>query len=68
VALLLDEVWRQAKAIGAWGPGRSALEAVAVSPEAEGVETGDAVGDVLGPVLDAMTRHRAWDRFAVTVA
>jgi catalase len=68
VALLLDEVWRQAKAIGAWGPGRTALEAVAVSPEAEGVETGDAVGDVLGPVLDAMTRHRAWDRFAVTVA
>jgi catalase len=68
VALLLDEVWRQAKAIGVWGPGRTALEAVAISPEAEGVETGDAVGDVLGPVLDAMTRHRAWDRFAVTVA
>ncbi|HEY6935082.1 MAG TPA: catalase [Marmoricola sp.] len=67
VALLLDETWRQAKAIGAWGEGRTALEAVDITAGAAGVEAGDGPAQVLGPVLDLMAAHRAWDRFAVAV-
>jgi catalase len=67
VALLLDETWRQAKAIGAWGAGRDALSAVDIPPEAPGIETGDGVADVLGPVVAHLGRHRAWERFAVSV-
>jgi catalase len=67
VALLLDETWRQAKAIGAWGAGRAALSAVDIPPEAPGIETGDGVADVLGPVVAHLGRHRAWERFAVSV-
>jgi catalase len=67
VVLLLGETWRQAKAIGAWGAGRTALSAVDIPPDAPGVETGDGVADVLGPVLAQMGKHRAWERFAVTV-
>ncbi|HET8602446.1 MAG TPA: catalase [Marmoricola sp.] len=67
VTLLLDETWRQAKAIGAWGNGRAALSAVEIPETAAGVEAGDSIAEVLGPVLDGLTRHRAWDRFTVTV-
>jgi catalase len=67
VALLLDETWRQAKAIGAWGAGRSALSAVDIPPGAPGIETGDGVADVLGPMVAHLSKHRAWERFAVSV-
>ena len=67
VALLLDETWRQAKAIGAWGAGRAALSAVDIATDAPGVEAGEGVAAVLGPVPTHLGQHRAWERFAVSV-
>ncbi|MDG4825619.1 catalase [Asanoa sp. WMMD1127] len=67
VSLLIDECWRQAKAIGAWGPGRAALDLadVAEAPGVVGAETG---ADALTAVSALMAKHRVWDRFLATVA
>jgi catalase len=62
VELLLDECFRHAKAIGAWGAGRAALKAVGVNP-APGVVSGDDAAGVLTEVQQLMAAHRVWERF-----
>ncbi|RKR91847.1 catalase [Micromonospora pisi] len=67
VLLLVDECWRHAKAIGAWGGGVTVLEQSgrAGSP---GVVTGDSWSEVFTAVERLLTNHRVWERFAVSVA
>ncbi|MFG3579931.1 catalase [Micromonospora chersina] len=67
VLLLVEEAWRHAKAIGAWGAGADVLRqaGVAGSP---GVVTGDSGGEVFGAVQQLMAAHRVWERFPVSVS
>ncbi|MEU9827831.1 catalase [Micromonospora chersina] len=67
VLLLVEEAWRHAKAIGAWGPGADVLRqaGVAGSP---GVVTGDSGGEVFGAVQQLMSAHRVWERFPASVS
>ncbi|MEU7528231.1 catalase [Saccharothrix sp. NPDC042600] len=57
VALLVEETYRHAKAIGAWGTGTSVIDS------GPGVVTGDPT-DVVRDVLALLGRHRVWDRLA----
>ncbi|GAA0221168.1 catalase CatB [Saccharothrix mutabilis subsp. mutabilis] len=57
VALLVEETYRHAKAIGAWGAGTSVVD------PGPGVVTGDPT-DVVRDVLALLGRHRVWDRLA----
>ncbi|SKB09038.1 catalase [Aeromicrobium choanae] len=68
VQLMLDEMWRHAKVIGAWGDGVAALEAAGYGGGLPGVVTGDDAGPVFAEVQDLMASHRVWERFPVTVA
>ncbi|WP_327001830.1 catalase [Dactylosporangium sp. NBC_01737] len=67
VQLLVEECWRHAKAIGAWGDGTTVLTAagVAASP---GVVTGDTPAAVFPDLLELMGAHRVWERFPASVA
>ena len=62
VGKLIDECWRHAKAIGAWGPGREALEA-RTAPGGAGLVLGDDGHAVLGEITALMESHRVWERF-----
>jgi catalase len=63
VVLLVQECFRHAKAMGAWGAGAQALELAGTSPDDVGIVTGDDPGDVLEEVLELLGAHRVWDRF-----
>ncbi|SCL55544.1 catalase [Micromonospora chersina] len=67
VLLLVEEAWRHAKAIGAWGAGADVLRqaGVAGSP---GVVTGGSGGEVFGAVQQLMSAHRVWERFPASVS
>ncbi|GAB3309784.1 catalase [Epidermidibacterium keratini] len=67
VALLINEAWRHAKAIGAWGPGAELLDSLgyAGSP---GVVTGTAADDVLTQIIALLGAHRVWERFPSALA
>jgi catalase len=64
VALLLQECFRHAKAIGSWGPGSETLAGAGIDRDAVGVVTGADGDDVWSQVHPLMRQHRAWDRFA----
>ncbi|WP_269306028.1 catalase [Aeromicrobium sp. HA] len=68
VQLLIDETWRHAKVIGAWGDGVTALESAGYSGRLTGVVTGDDATTVFGQVQELMASHRVWDRFPVAVS
>jgi len=63
-ALLLQECFRHAKAIGSWGPGSETLAGAGIDRDAVGVVTGADGDDVWSQVHPLMRQHRAWDRFA----
>ncbi|AEB44959.1 catalase [Micromonospora maris] len=67
VLLLVEEVWRHAKAIGAWGAGVTVLEQAGVTAS-PGVVTGDSGDDVFDAVRQLMTHHRVWERFPASVS
>ncbi|MEU6019984.1 catalase [Micromonospora sp. NPDC047134] len=67
VLLLVEEVWRHAKPIGAWGTGVTVLEQAGVTGS-PGVLTGDSGDDVFGTVQQLMTNHRVWERFPASVS
>jgi catalase len=67
VLLLVDECWRHAKAIGAWGAGQAALEHAGVAGT-EGVVGGDDAAAVVDEVQKLMAYHRVWERFPASVA
>ncbi len=68
VRLMIDEVWRHAKVIGAWGPGIEALEAAGYDGRLTGVVTDDDATVVLTKVQELMANHRVWERFPVAVS
>ncbi|MEU8198467.1 catalase [Microbispora amethystogenes] len=67
VTLLVDECWRHAKAIGAWGAGATVLARAGITG-APGVVNGDSATEVLSGVRRLMTSHRVWERFPASVA
>lgn len=64
VTLLLQECFRHSKALGAWGDGRSALEASGSS--GAGVAVGADPTTVFAEVQKLLGTHRVWERFATT--
>ncbi|MFC0033900.1 catalase [Micromonospora chaiyaphumensis] len=67
VLLLVEEAWRHAKAIGAWGAGAEVLRQAGVAGT-PGVVTGDAGAEVFGAVQQLMGAHRVWERFPASVS
>jgi len=67
VMLLIDECWRHAKAIGAWGAGVSVLHGARLAG-APGVVTADSGADAFTAVQQLLGAHRVWERFPATVA
>ncbi|GAA4209434.1 catalase [Microbispora amethystogenes] len=67
VTLLVDECWRHAKAIGAWGAGTTVLARAGITG-APGVVNGDSATEVLSGVRRLMASHRVWERFPASVA
>lgn len=65
VLLLVEEAFRHAKAIGAWGAGGRVLD-LAGCAGAPGVVSGDDPTQVLTEVQELMASHRVWERFATT--
>ncbi|MBM7519787.1 catalase [Nocardioides nitrophenolicus] len=64
VVLLLEEAYRHAKVIGAWGEGVRALAVAGISEDQPGVVSGSAAVGVLDEVLALAGVHRSWERFA----
>jgi catalase len=66
VLLMVEECFRHAKVIGAWGEGVQVLHSTGVAGAA-GVVTGDDAADVLAEVQSLMAGHRVWERFPTSV-
>ncbi len=67
VRLLVEEVYRHAKVIGAWGAGTDALTAGGCSAGDAGVVTGEDGSEVFAGVLELLGGHRVWERFPAVV-
>jgi catalase len=67
VLLLVDEAWRHAKAIGAWGAGAEVLAQAGIAGT-PGVVNGDSGAAVLTEVQTLLAGHRVWQRVPATVA
>ncbi|MEV4326314.1 catalase HPII, partial [Microbispora rosea] len=67
VTLMIEESWRHAKAIGAWGAGAKLLAQSGLSG-APGVVSGDSATEVFTTVRRLMAAHRVWERFPASVA
>ncbi|WFE64790.1 catalase [Micromonospora sp. WMMD714] len=67
VLLLVQECWRHAKVIGAWGDGVRVLELAGVVGAA-GVLTGDSGTGVLADAQPLLAAHRVWERFPAAVS
>ncbi|BCJ62260.1 catalase [Micromonospora endophytica] len=67
VLLLVEECWRHAKAIGAWGPGVAVLEQAGITGS-PGVVTGDSAGDVFTSLQQLLATHRVWNRFPASIS
>jgi catalase len=67
VLLMIEECWRHAKVIGAWGGGVPALSQAGVDGS-EGVVVGESAEAVFAEVQQLMANHRVWGRFPTTVA
>jgi len=64
VTLMLGELDRHCKVIGAWGAGAQALEAAGIDAAATaGVVVGDSGPAVLAEVTELMGAHRVWERY-----
>jgi catalase len=66
VVLLVEECFRHAKPVGAWGAGQSVLEALGI--DGAGVVTAPEPGDVVESVGTLLGAHRVWERFGAVVA
>ncbi|TYB66640.1 catalase [Nonomuraea sp. PA05] len=63
VKLMVQEVYRHAKAIGGWGTAGQALAQAGVPEQAPGVVVGGDGEQVLRDVVGLMGAHRVWERF-----
>lgn len=64
IRLMLEECYRHAKAVGAWGAGAEALAAAGIPAEAAGIVGGSTPAEVLAGVEQLMAAHRSWERLA----
>ncbi|MEU4562642.1 catalase [Actinoplanes sp. NPDC023936] len=63
VTVLLQEAFRHAKAIGAWGDGEQLLLAAGIDPAAPGIlRSADAGKAYAEQLAAALGKHRAWER------
>ena len=62
VGTLIDDCWRHAKAMGAWGEGRTAL-AARTAPGGAGLVAGEDGRAVLSEIRTLLESHRVWERF-----
>ena len=67
VLLLVEECWRHAKAIGAWGAGVTVLEQAGVAGT-PGIVAAGSGAEALTAVQQLMAAHRVWERFPASVA
>jgi catalase len=67
VLLLVDECWRQAKAIGAWDAGRQVVADAGLTGAAGIVADGSA-SEVVAAIGELLGGHRVWERFPATVS
>lgn len=65
VAKLVQEAWRQAKAVLAVGEGAAVLDALGVAGT-PGVLTVDGGADAVARLKELMPAHRVWERFPTT--
>jgi catalase len=68
VRLLVEEAYRHAKLIAAYGAGVDALAASGCSTGDVGVVTGDDPQEVLSGLLEQLGEHRAWQRFPTSIS
>ncbi|MEU8633606.1 catalase [Amycolatopsis sp. NPDC048633] len=67
VVLIVQECFRHAKAIGAWGSGRAALEAAGCAT-GPGVVLDDDPAVVLAKTTKLLGAHRVWERFPTSIS
>jgi catalase len=67
VLLMVDETWRHAKAIGAWGDGASVLQQTGIA-DTPGVVAAKSGPDAFEAVQQLLRSHRVWQRFPTSVA
>ncbi|MEU3607330.1 catalase [Streptomyces sp. NPDC035033] len=67
VLLLLTEAYRHGKAVGGWNGSAELLEAAGLTAGGPGVITAETGAEAVAAVADALSRHRAWDRFPPVV-
>ncbi|MEU0548482.1 catalase [Micromonospora sp. NPDC005979] len=66
VLLLVEECWRHAKAIGAWGAGVTVLEQAGVAGT-PGIVAAGSGAEALTGVQRLLAAHRVWERFPASV-
>jgi catalase len=67
IVLLLQECFRHAKALGAWGAGVEALQFAGITADEAGVVVGDSPIEVFAAVHELLGAHRVWDRFGTVL-
>jgi catalase len=67
VVLLVEECWRHAKAIAAWGAGVSVLQEAGVAGT-PGVVTAKTGAEAFAGLQQLLPAHRVWERFPASVA
>jgi len=69
LTVLLQEMFRHCKVIGAWGDGAQALEAAGIDLSAPGILVSDTLdkGRISG-LFEAIGRHRVWERAELVMA
>ena len=69
LVLLLQEAFRHAKVLGAWGDGTAVLEAAGIPAGSAGVVTADTVAKSFTDQLTAAVGlHRVWERAHAVMA
>jgi catalase len=68
VRLLVEEAYRHAKLIGAYGAGLDALTAGGCATGSVGVVTGEDPQQVLSEMLEQLGEHRMWQRFPTSIS
>ncbi len=67
VVLMIQECYRHAKAVGAWGSGRTALEAAGCAT-GPGIVLEDDPSKALDKLTTLLGAHRVWERFPATIS
>ncbi|MDP9792727.1 catalase [Catenuloplanes nepalensis] len=67
VRLLVEEAWRHAKPVGAWGSGTAVLEQAGIAGT-PGVFEAESGTGALTTLQQFLALHRVWERFPATLA